>query len=147
MTANNLVLFLKQKSKETGISYMCLISNKEIQNEYKNMKKGIQPTKRGKSKTKTEPTKKEPTKKESILDIPLSDIWKQENKDLWSKEINSIKFLLNNLKGLNIILTMKYLIKKGVVISPSDLFINGKERGLFNNLTENNSIRDIHYII
>ena len=45
MKTNNWVLFLKQKSKETGISYMCLISNKEIQNEYKNYKKGIQTTK------------------------------------------------------------------------------------------------------
>ena len=35
---NNWVVFLKQKSKETGISYMCLISNKEIQTEYKNLK-------------------------------------------------------------------------------------------------------------
>ena len=35
---NNWVVFLKQKSKETGISYMCLISNKEIQTEYKKLK-------------------------------------------------------------------------------------------------------------
>ena len=35
---NNWVIFLKQKSKETGISYMCLLSNKDIQNEYKNLK-------------------------------------------------------------------------------------------------------------
>ena len=27
--------FLKQKSKETGISYKCLLSNKEIQAEYR----------------------------------------------------------------------------------------------------------------
>ena len=41
---------------------------------------------------------------------------------------------------------MKYLIKKGVVISPSDLFV-GKDRGLFNHLNDNNSIRNTHYVL
>jgi hypothetical protein len=49
MKTNNWVLFLKQKSKETGISYSCLISNKDIQNEYKKLKmkneKKIEPIK------------------------------------------------------------------------------------------------------
>ena len=114
MTANYWVLFLKQKSKETGISYMCLISNKEIQNEYKNMKKGIESKKTDKSKAKKKEPKKEqePKTKVSIIDIPLTDLRKEENKDFWSKEINSTTFLLNNFKGFNINLNMKYLIKR-----------------------------------
>ena len=67
MKTNNWVLFLKQKSKETGISYMCLISNKEIQNEYKNMKKGIESKKTDKSKAKKKNQKKNKNHKQKLV--------------------------------------------------------------------------------
>jgi hypothetical protein len=124
--------FLKEKSKETGISYMCLLSDKTIQAEYKKIKKPSEPKKKPKKKTG--------------LDIDIYYI-KDSDPKLWNKDINLIKFLLNNREEgeeIEIINQIKY--PRHNVISPSDLFITKKDKGLFNNLTENNSLRDIHYV-